>query len=120
MNELRDELKNAKCVECRSDAPGVTDEEIAAFHAQVPGWEVLQIGGEPRLQREYSFPDFQAALNFTNQLGAIAEAENHHPAITTEYGKVTVGWWTHSIKNIHRNDLIMAAKTDKLFEAKSQ
>lgn len=119
MSELRNELKNAKCVECRSDAPGVSKEEIEAFQEQFSGWQVLEIDGEPRVQREYSFPDFQAALDFTNQIGAIAEAENHHPAITTEYGKVTVGWWTHTIKNIHRNDLIMAAKTEDLFQAKS-
>ena len=119
MNELRDELRNAKCEECRGDAPGVKDEELAAFQEQAPGWSAVEIGGERRLQREYPFPDFQAALDFTNQIGAIAEAENHHPAITTEYGIVTVDWMTHTIKNIHRNDLIMAAKTEDLFQAKS-
>ncbi len=113
------ELKNAKCEACREDAPVATSEELAAFQTQFSDWRILEVEGEPRVQREYSFPDFQAALDFTNRVGAIAEAENHHPAITTEYGKVTVGWWTHKIRNIHRNDLIMAAKTDELFKAKS-
>lgn len=63
-----------------------------------------------------SFPNFRSALDFTNKIGALVEAEGHHPALTTEYGKVTVAWWTHKIKNIHRNDLIMAAKTDEIFE----
>ena len=35
-------------------------------------------------------------------------------AILTEYGKVTVVWWTHKIKGLHRNDFIMAAKTDQI------
>lgn len=90
---------------------------IADFQSQNPGWQILEIDGESRLQREYSFTDFQAALYFTNRIGAIAETENHHPAITTEYGKVTVGWWTHTIKNISGNDLMMAAKTDAIFQA---
>jgi 4a-hydroxytetrahydrobiopterin dehydratase len=54
------------------------------------------------------------ALDFTNKVGGLAEEEDHHPAILTEYGKVTVVWWTHAIKGLHRNDFIMAAKTDQL------
>jgi len=96
-----------------------TSQAIADFQTQNPGWQILEVAGEPRLQREYTFADFSAALEFTNRVGAMAEIENHHPAITTEYGKVTVGWWTHTIKNISGQDLKMAAKTDALFEAKS-
>ena len=97
----------------------VTPQAIADFQSQNPSWEILEMGGEPRLQREYTFADFSAALEFTNRVGEMAEAENHHPAITTEYGKVTVGWWTHTIKNIHQNDLIMAAKTEAVWETGS-
>ena len=56
--------------------------------------------------------DFAQALELTNRIGALAEAEKHHPAILTEWGKVTVSWWTHKIRGLHRNDVIMAAKTD--------
>ena len=110
------ELKTEKCTACRADAPVATREEIENFQMQSPHWKVREESGEPQVQREYSFPDFQSALDFTNKIGALAESENHHPAITTEYGKVTVAWWTHKIKNIHRNDLIMAAKTDEIFQ----
>ncbi|HVR28570.1 MAG TPA: 4a-hydroxytetrahydrobiopterin dehydratase, partial [Thermoanaerobaculia bacterium] len=54
-------------------------------------------------------------LDFTNKVGEIAEEEGHHPALLTEWGKVTVGWWTHKIKGLHRNDFIMAAKTDEAY-----
>ncbi|HHQ4613834.1 4a-hydroxytetrahydrobiopterin dehydratase [Aeromonas veronii] len=27
---------------------------------------------------------------------------------------VTVSWWTHKIDGLHRNDFIMAARTDQL------
>jgi 4a-hydroxytetrahydrobiopterin dehydratase len=66
------------------------------------------------LSRSFTFRNFAEALAFTNRVGALAEAEGHHPALFTEWGKVTVQWWTHKLKGLHRNDLIMAAKTDAL------
>jgi len=59
-------------------------------------------------------PELADALAFTNRVGALAEAEGHHPALLTEWGRVTVTWWTHKIRGLHRNDFIMAAKTDAL------
>jgi 4a-hydroxytetrahydrobiopterin dehydratase len=70
--------------------------------------------GIPRLERQYRFRSFVDALAFTNRVGEIAEAEGHHPAILTEWGRVTVSWWTHKIRGLHRNDFVMAAKTDRL------
>jgi 4a-hydroxytetrahydrobiopterin dehydratase len=54
-------------------------------------------------------------LEFTNQVGELAEKEDHHPTILTEWGKVTVTWWTHVVKGLHLNDFISAAKTDQIF-----
>jgi 4a-hydroxytetrahydrobiopterin dehydratase len=69
-----------------------------------------------RLERAFKFKDFAEALAFTIKVGEIAEAEGHHPALLTEWGRVTVTWWTHKIRGLHRNDFIMAAKTDHLSE----
>ena len=60
------------------------------------------------------FPDFKTALEFTNRVGEAADEEGHHPALLTEWGKVKVSWWTHAIAGLHRNDFIMAAKTDQI------
>jgi 4a-hydroxytetrahydrobiopterin dehydratase len=109
-------LTQLKCVACRADSPRVTAEEMAEFKLQIPDWQVLDRNGIPQLERAYKFKNFAAALVFTNQVGELAEAEGHHPAILTEWGKVTVTWWTHKIKGLHRNDFIMAAKTDQLYE----
>jgi 4a-hydroxytetrahydrobiopterin dehydratase len=108
-------LEAAHCVACRRDAPTVTAEELAELKPQVPDWELVEPDGIPRLQRSFAFADFGAALAFTNEVGRIAEAEGHHPALLTEWGRVTVGWWTHKIKGLHRNDFVMAAKTDELY-----
>jgi 4a-hydroxytetrahydrobiopterin dehydratase len=70
--------------------------------------------GIPRLERAFTTKDFDEALSFTNRIGALAETEGHHPAILTEWGRVTVTLWTHKIHGLHRNDFIMAAKIDSL------
>ena len=67
-----------------------------------------------RLERVFKFKNFAQALEFTNKIGAIAEQEDHHPLIITEYGRVTVDWWTHVIKGLHKDDFIMAVKFDRL------
>jgi len=102
------------CEVCRLGAPLATRQEIAEYMSQLAGWQILEVAGVNHLQKVYSFKNFEQALKFTNQVGAIAEAENHHPAILTEWGKVTVTWWTHKITGLHANDFIMAAKTDDL------
>src|SRR5918997_528297 len=109
------ELVLQKCVACRADAPTVTEQEIAVMKPQIPEWELVERDGIPRLERTYRFRNFKEALNFTQKVGEIAEEEGHHPAILTEWGKTTVTWWTHKIKGLHRNDFIMAAKTDRLY-----
>jgi 4a-hydroxytetrahydrobiopterin dehydratase len=92
----------------------VTNAEIAEFRGQIPDWEILERDGSKRLRRVFPFEDFAQALAFTNRVGALAEDEGHHPALLTEWGRTTVTWWTHKIKGLHRNDFIMAAKTDAL------
>ena len=77
----------------------------------------MEQDGIKRLERVFKFPDFAQALAFTDKVGELAEAEGHHPAILTEWGKVTVTWWTHKVKGLHRNDFIMAAKTDPLYSS---
>lgn len=109
------DLKAERCTACRRDAPRVTESEIAELKPQVPDWSIVERDAIPRLERVYPFPDFAAALAFTNRVGALAEEEGHHPALLTEWGRVTVGWWTHKIRGLHRNDFVMAAKTDALF-----
>jgi 4a-hydroxytetrahydrobiopterin dehydratase len=108
-------LKELHCEACRRDAPTVTADEVSALMPEIPAWSIVRSPDDiPQLQRVFDFPDFQSALDFTNRVGAIAEAEGHHPALLTEWGRVTVRWWTHKIRGLHRNDFIMAARTDSL------
>lgn len=105
-----------KCTPCRGGEPTLTDVEIAQLSLQVPHWSVIERGdGIKQLESSFKFRDFAEALAFTDKVGEIAEDEGHHPDILTEWGKVTVTWWTHAIKGLHRNDFIMAAKTGELY-----
>jgi len=114
-NKRMDELTQMKCTACRGGEPTLTDEEIAELRTQVPDWRIVERDGVKRLERAFTFDDFARALAFTNRVGEQAEEEGHHPALQTEWGKVTVTWWTHKIGGLHRNDFIMAARTDDTF-----
>lgn len=107
-------LSAERCVACRRDSPQATEAEIAELKREIPDWHLVKRDGIARLERVFDFPSFADALAFTNRVGALAEAEGHHPALLTEWGRVTVTWWTHKIRGLHRNDFIMAAKTDAL------
>lgn len=107
-------LHEQQCEACRADAPKLSDGEIQELLPDIPAWDVVTHGGIPILTRQFSFKNFAEALAFTQSVGELAEEYQHHPALTTEWGKVKVEWWTHKIKGLHRNDFVMAAKTDKL------
>ncbi|MDX2495824.1 MAG: 4a-hydroxytetrahydrobiopterin dehydratase [Desulfuromusa sp.] len=107
-------LTEKTCEACKVGAPLATQEDIEKYLPQLPGWQNTVIAGINQLEKTYKFENFEQALQFTNKVGEIAERENHHPAILTEWGKVTVTWWTHKIAGLHLNDFIMAAKTDEI------
>jgi 4a-hydroxytetrahydrobiopterin dehydratase len=108
-------LDKARCEPCRTDSPRVDAAQSPALLRQLPGWQVENRYGIEQLEKSFSFENFRQALEFANAVGELAEAEDHHPALLTEWGKVTVTWWTHSIKGLHRNDFIMAARTERAF-----
>ncbi|OHV10531.1 4a-hydroxytetrahydrobiopterin dehydratase [Kushneria phosphatilytica] len=110
------ELAHQQCIACRRDAPRVSVEEINELKPAIPEWQLVERHGIQQLERLYTFSDFRQALEFTCRVGELAEQAGHHPALLTEWGRVTVTWWTHKIHGLHRNDFIMAARTDELIE----
>jgi 4a-hydroxytetrahydrobiopterin dehydratase len=110
-------LIGERCVACHKDAPRVTEAEIAELKPYIPDWELNEVDGVPRLERTFRFASYPDALAFTQRVGETAEAEGHHPAMLVEARRVRVSWWTHKIRGLHRNDFIMAAKTDAISAA---
>lgn len=108
-------LAQFECIPCRGGEPTLSADEIDLLQPEAPEWKVVDRDGILQLERAFKFKNFVQALAFTNQVGQLAEEQGHHPALLTEWGRVTVTWWTHKIKGLHRNDFIMAAKTDRLY-----
>ena len=102
-------LAEKHCVPCRGGVPPLKGAEIEKFRSQISGWQVVD---EHHLLKSYSFPDFQTALDFVNRVGAIAEAEGHHPDIYLTWGKAEIKIWTHKIDGLTESDFILAAKID--------
>ncbi len=109
------ELRVGTCEPCRVGAPLISDDELRELSPQIPDWQVVSVDGVKQLTRQFSFDNFTGAMAFANAVGALAEEQGHHPALLVEWGKVTVNWWTHKIGGLHKNDVMMAAKTDPLF-----
>jgi len=111
---MMDQLTKKTCDACRVGAPLATEDEIIEFKRQLPSWSIIEDDDVKRLKRVFTFNNFMDAVAFTQKVAVLSEDENHHPSILTEWGKVTVCWWTHKIRGLHVNDFIMAAKTDQL------
>lgn len=106
------ELSDQSCEPCRGGIPPLGSAAIAELLAQLgTNWQVI---AEHHLQKEFTFTDFKSALAFTNQVGALAEEQGHHPDIHLAWGKVEITIWTHKIDGLHQSDFILAAKIDKL------
>ena len=105
------DLAGRKCVPCRGGVPPMKGSELEDLIKHFPGWSMIN---EHHLTRAFKFPDFRTALEFTNKVGAIAEAEGHHPDIRLSWGKVEITTWTHKIDCLTENDFILAAKINKL------
>ena len=108
------ELAARSCEPCRRDSLPVGAAERARLLETLPGWRIRDETGTPVLFRQFPFADFSAALAFANAVGALAEAEDHHPRLVVEWGRVEVAWWTHAIGGLHLNDFILAARADAL------
>jgi len=110
-----DELAKLHCSPIGATTPRLNEHDINQLKAKLPGWVTYEKDAELHLEKVYEFEDFRKAIAFTNQVAQVANEENHHPALLTEWGKVTVTWWTHKIKGLHQNDFIMAAKTEQIY-----
>ncbi|HXT19133.1 MAG TPA: 4a-hydroxytetrahydrobiopterin dehydratase [Thermoanaerobaculia bacterium] len=106
------ELAQRHCVPCKGGVPPLRGEAIETLRKQLHAdWRVVD---EHHLERTYRFPDFRQALDFTNRVGELAEAEGHHPDLHLSWGKVKMEVWTHKIDGLTESDFILAAKADEL------
>jgi 4a-hydroxytetrahydrobiopterin dehydratase len=104
-------LSQKKCVPCRGGVPPLTADQIAPLLAQIEDWTVVE---NHHVQKEFRFPNFSEGLAFVNRVGALAEAEGHHPDVYLAWGRVEIKIWTHKINGLTESDFILAAKIDAI------
>ncbi len=109
---MKSALAEQKCAPCEGRTAPLKGDALRQMQKELDGnWKV--IGGE-HLEQEFEFPDFRQALDFTNRIGEVAEAQNHHPDIYLTYGQVRVQLSTHNAGGLTENDFILAAKINEL------
>ena len=113
------ELCDSKCEPCQVGAPKVDAAQQQVLLQELPDWLVVIVDSVEQLTKAYRFKNFVQAIEFTNQIAEIAELADHHPALLTEWGKVTVSWWTHKIDGLHQNDFILAARTEEIYRKRT-
>ncbi len=111
-------LQDQHAVAVNENANPLTDDELRSYLEQVPEWNIdVTVDRELFfLTRTYSFDSYEKVLHFHNLVGGLAEAEQHHPEMTSQYGGLTVKWWTHTVGGLHQNDFILAAKCDAAYQ----
>jgi 4a-hydroxytetrahydrobiopterin dehydratase len=108
------DLASKTCVPCRGGVPALKGHELATLLKMLDtGWKTIN---EHHLEKNYAFPDFRQALDFTNRVGDLAEQQGHHPDIYLAWGKVVITIWTHAIDGLTESDFILAAKADQALE----
>lgn len=105
-------LAEEHCIPCRTGDGKLTSDEIMSFLPTIPSWQATE--GESRLELKLKFPDFLTAQEFVNKVGALAEAEGHHPDISFGWGYVHLILYTHKAQGLTRNDFVLASKIDVL------
>ncbi len=110
------QLAEKQCVPCRGGVPPLEAERVTVLLGQIDGWSAER---NHHISRTFKFPDFASALSFVNRVGAIAEAQNHHPNIYLTWGEVRIDIWTHKIDGLTESDFVLAAKVDAALPNKS-
>lgn len=98
------------------DEKKLGNEAVEQMMSQLPDWDLVEEDGIKKLMRTFDFSNFAEALDFTNRVGEIAEAEGHHPIITLTWGRATITWYTHKVKGLQEDDFKMAARTNELYQ----
>jgi 4a-hydroxytetrahydrobiopterin dehydratase len=106
-------LNKRHCVPCKGGTPPLTEVDEDRYLKELSGWELVRQGTH-LIRKEKKFKKYLDGIDFVSKLGALAEAEDHHPDMHVFYKKVVVELSTHAVGGLSVNDFILAAKIDKL------
>ena len=108
-------LYEKKCIPCKGGIPPFDISEIHKYLKHVDGWYVKKTNDENYfIEKEFKFKDFKTSQKFVNEVGNIAELEDHHPDIFFGWGYAKIKIFTHKIKGLVESDFILASKIDQI------
>ena len=106
-----DERADQRCAPCGGGTPPLAADECERLLERLAGgWELVE---GHHLRKTYAFEDFRTALEFVNRVGAVAEAEGHHPDVELAWGRVVLRIHTHAVGGLTEADFHLAAKADR-------
>ena len=109
------DLINKKCIPCEGGVLPLVIKEIHKYQKKVDGWDVIQNDKKIYfLEKKFKFKNFLESQKFINEVGNIAESQNHHPDIIFGWGYAKIQIFTHKIKGLVESDFILAAKINKI------
>ena len=109
-------LSNLSCESCSSGAKTLLKSEIKYLLPEITDWKLITEANIQKLKCIFITKNYTKSIAFVNAIAKLVEEADHHPLLIVEYSRVSVFWWSHKIKGLHKNDFIMAAKTTKLFQ----
>ena len=110
--EVETIYKDSRLANINREVDVLTPSQIDALNRELgEAWQVIDYD---HLFRRFTFPDFRGALAFTNDVGALAEKEGHHPDISLGWGRVDLSLRTHSEDALTEKDFILASKISQL------
>ena len=112
------ELADKSCVVGDANTPQVFGDQAQKLLGQLgEGWKISESG---HLEKTFVFKNFVEAISFANQVGEIAEEQNHHPDLHIGWGRCGVEIWTHSIGGLSESDFYLAAKVNRAHNQRVQ
>lgn len=110
-----EDLLTQQCEKISSQSERLTHDDIYKYMETFKEWNVIEATGNLHLRRTFKFPSFRQAARFAWEVGKHADEQNHHPAILVDGREARVTWWTRALNGLHKNDFIMAARTDDIY-----
>jgi len=103
-------LSDLECRACTGKTSKLSNSEISEKLILLNNWTINDDGN--MIYKKFIFKNFKKSLEFVNNIGKLAENEQHHPDLSLGYSYCLVMIHTHAIKSLSINDFILASKID--------
>ena len=107
-----EDLARRRCEVCTPGTPRLSRDEARTTGADLEavGWRI----GETSIERVFELRSFNAAFGLATRVALLAESQGHQPDLEIGWARLVVRFTTHAIGGLSSNDLVMAAKVERM------